>query len=236
MEIQEVRNIVRGVDGWLDYGEGELLYRLASECSGEGVIVEIGSWKGKSTIWLAAGSLRGKRVSVHAIDPHLGSPEHRSGDHPVWTFDDFKANINMAGVQEMVVPIVETSEQAGAKFVAPVSLVFIDGAHEYEAVRLDFEVWFPKVVIGGIVAFHDTIGWEGVKRLVEERVFRSTEFKRVRFIHSITYGIKVGENSSLERFHNRYVLTLKNLYEKINAIKLPRVVRILMVRLFHAIQ
>ena len=56
MEIDEIKKLVDKVDGWLTYKEGELLYNLAKNCTGEGVIVEIGSWQGKSTIWLGRGS------------------------------------------------------------------------------------------------------------------------------------------------------------------------------------
>lgn len=53
---EEIKKLVERVDGWLTHGEGGLLYNLAKNCKGNGVIVEIGSWKGKSTIWLGAGS------------------------------------------------------------------------------------------------------------------------------------------------------------------------------------
>jgi predicted O-methyltransferase YrrM len=74
-ETDEVKKFVDNIDGWLFEREGELLYDLAKNCTGKGVIVEIGSWKGKSTIWLGKGSKRGKKVLIYAIDPHTGSPE-----------------------------------------------------------------------------------------------------------------------------------------------------------------
>src|SRR5687768_10612282 len=67
------------VEGWLARGEGKLLYRLSKQCTGRGVIVEIGSWKGKSTTWLGLGSCAGKGVQVHAIDPHTGSTQLDDG-------------------------------------------------------------------------------------------------------------------------------------------------------------
>ena len=76
MNIDEVREITNKLRGWLTPAEGELLYNLAKNCTGKGVIVEIGSWVGKSTIHLAAGSQEGSQVPVFAIDPHTGCTVH----------------------------------------------------------------------------------------------------------------------------------------------------------------
>jgi predicted O-methyltransferase YrrM len=75
--IEETRRAAKDVPGWLTDAEGELLFNLAKSCSGKGVIVEIGSWKGKSTIWMARGSQAGHGVKIYAIDPHEGD----SGAH-----------------------------------------------------------------------------------------------------------------------------------------------------------
>jgi len=74
--LKEIAQQTAAVEGWLARAEGKLLYRLAKRCTGRGVIVEIGSWKGKSTIWLASGSRAASRSKVHSIDPHTGSPQH----------------------------------------------------------------------------------------------------------------------------------------------------------------
>src|SRR3989442_10815319 len=135
---QRVQALASGIGGWLADHEGRPLYELARRCTGRGVIVEIGSWKGRSTIWLASGSKAGSAVSVHAIDPHVGSPEHRSGGIPVATFDEFRANVARAGVDDIVVPLVKPSLEVAASFQRPVELLFIDGDHSYEAVLADF--------------------------------------------------------------------------------------------------
>ena len=129
-EIDAIKRLVDTVPGWLRDEEGKLLYVLARNCVGRGVIVEIGSFKGKSTIWLGRGSKAGKRVSVYAIDPHDGSGELKEMYGAVWSFDDFTVNIAAANVDEIVVPLVQTSEQAARSFEKPVELVFIDGDHE----------------------------------------------------------------------------------------------------------
>ncbi|MBC8097271.1 MAG: class I SAM-dependent methyltransferase [Akkermansiaceae bacterium] len=195
------------VDGWLHPREGRLLYRLAHQCKGRGTIVEIGSWKGKSTIWISYGSKAGSNVKVHAIDPHTGSPEHSEMfGGKVWTFDEFQRNIANASVTDMVVPHVDFSTSVAKTFDEPVEFIFIDGLHEYEGVRDDFEAWYPKVVKGGFMAFHDSTCWPGVLKLVSERVFKSQTFRKVRFTRSIVFGQKVAQNTAMERVENRIVL------------------------------
>lgn len=204
------------VEGWLSESEGELLYRLARRCRPPGVIVEIGSWKGRSTICLAKGSLAGSRVPVYAIDPHTGSPEHRREFGEVWTLGAFRANVRGAGVEEIVRPLVQTSEEAARDFTESVALIFIDGPHEYEAVRRDFEAWFCKVAEGGVMAFHDTSYWNGPGRLMGERVFPSRHFRRAGWVDSITFAEKVATNMLRDRVANRWTWLYKSIRERVS--------------------
>ena len=222
-------------DGWLTIREGLLLYEIAKKLKGVGVIVEIGSWKGKSTICLGMGSQAGKRISVFAVDPHIGSPGHRV-DGPVWTFDEFQKNVSRAGVDSVVIPIVETSEDAAKNFHEPVEFIFIDGDHSFESVKKDFEAWFPKVIEGGIIAFHDTVKYPDPRRFVEEYVFKSNVFKNAKFVDSITFAQKVSANSYFDRIKNSYVLFLKNFLELIRSYRLPKSVRRLGKLVLDAIQ
>jgi predicted O-methyltransferase YrrM len=219
---EELRAISEKVEGWLSNKEGELLYKLAKNCSGRGVIVEIGSWKGKSTIWLAKGSKSGMGIKVYAVDPHIGFPDVKETYGKIWTFDEFKNNITGAGVSDVIIPIVKTSEDAAKDFNMPVELIFIDGVHQYDYVKQDFELWFPKVAEGGIMAFHDTTGAQDAKQVVEEFVYRSKYFRRIRFADSITFAEKVKHNSFTDRIMNRYILLLKHLYEFACKIYLPK--------------
>jgi len=158
-EIEHVKEATDKVEGWLTDAQGEFLYNAAKNCQGRGVIVEIGSWKGKSTIWLAKGSKAGSNVKIYAIDPHTGSSGHKKKRGEVWTFEEFKQNIKRANVEDIVVPVVKTSEDAERDWDGkPIELLWIDGEHEYEMVKLDFDLWSPYLVEGGTIAFHDTIG------------------------------------------------------------------------------
>lgn len=200
--IEGIRSITAAIDGWLTDDEGALLFDLAKDCRGRGVIVEIGSWKGKSTIWLSRGSMAGRKVKVWAIDPHTGSEEHHQTLGRVSTFEEFERNIASAGLAELVNPIVKTSQEAALDFNEPVELLFIDGAHDYASTKADFQAWFPKLVDGGIVAFHDTTGWEGPRRVVLEDVCMSRRFGGVHLVGSVAYAKKLTENSPHDRARN----------------------------------
>lgn len=230
----ETKKIVSKVEGWITDKEGELLYHLAKNCKGNGKIVEIGSWKGKSSILLAHGSKSGNNVSIYAIDPHTGSPEHKETHGEVWTFEEFKKNIKNAKVEDIINPIVKTSEEAAKNFNEPIEFIFIDGNHDYEQVKSDFKLWFPKVIDGGIIAFHDTNTNEfpGPKKLVKDEVFKSKYFKNARFVDSITFAQKVKQNSVEDRLKNRYHLLLKNSHEFIAKMQLPKPVKTIGKKLF----
>ena len=74
------------------------LYEAVKKCAGRGVIVEIGSWKGKSTVSLGLGSRERNKIKIYAIDPHTGSPDHIASHagEKIWTFDEFKKNMEKA--------------------------------------------------------------------------------------------------------------------------------------------
>src|SRR5262245_5315011 len=101
-DLAQIQRFADGVHGWLTEREGQALYRLARACTGRGAIVEIGSWKGKSTVWLAHGSRAGRSVHIYAVDPHLGLvPEA-----PENSLLDLQKNLQNGGVADLVTPIV----------------------------------------------------------------------------------------------------------------------------------
>jgi len=233
--MEETIKITKKIEGWLTEREAKLLFNLARNLKGTGIIVEIGSWKGKSTICLAKGSKEGKRVKVYAIDPHTGSPEHSKRYGKVWTFDEFLQNIKNAGVEDLVVPIAKTSEDAYKSFNLPVDLLFIDGNHEYKSVKLDFELWNNKLIEGGIVAFHDSIGWPGPRKVVDEKILRSKNFKTALIVDSITFTQKVSKNSIKDRLLNYYILLLRHFYLLVQTFHLPKNIRKILKRFFNAV-
>ena len=198
----KVKPLLADIPGWLTDEEGEALYELARACTGSGVIVEIGSWKGKSTVCLGLGSLAGASVPVYAVDPHAD-----------YRFGDFKDNVERAGIQELVRPVASLSQSAADGFDEPIELLFVDGSHEYDLVLEDFEQWVPKVVDGGWVAFHDTTWTAGPRKVVGPAVYRSRRFRNVRFVvGSTTVARKVEQNGLGDRVRNRYVLAVKTAF------------------------
>jgi MMP 1-O-methyltransferase len=197
-----VKPLIAEIPGWLTDEEGEALYELARSCRGDGVIVEIGSWKGKSTVCLGLGSQAGNNVPIYAIDPHAD-----------YRFGDFKDNIERAGIAGLVRPIASLSQPAADGFDEPIELLFVDGSHEYDLVLEDFEKWVPKVVDGGWVAFHDTTWTAGPRKVVGHGIYRSRRFKHARFVvGSTTVARKVSSNTFADRARNRYVLGVKTAF------------------------
>ena len=197
MPFKEIENKFLSIRSAVTKEEGEKLYTLARECS-DGVIVEIGSKYGRSTICLGHGSKEGKANKVYAIDPHINSYECPS------SYDEFKKNISDADLDSIVETIVSTSEKATINFNEPVGLIFIDGDHTENMVKIDFEAWFPKVKEGGIMAFHDVAAWwPGPKNIVKRFVIDSRNFSDIGFTNQIIFAKKVNQNSLWDRIRNK---------------------------------
>ena len=161
------------IQGFLTKGEGFVLYLFSSMGPGQGEIVEIGSYKGLSTCWIAEGLKDSQRGCVTAIDHFEGSAEH-TDEEKVDLFGIFSANISTQKLSEHVISIKSSSENAAQiwneKIRKPIRLLFIDGEHSYEGVKKDFELWSGLVIEGGIIGFHDYMskGYPGVTRFVDE--------------------------------------------------------------------
>ena len=200
------------VGGWLTEAEGLSLYNAAKKIKSGNVIIEVGSWKGKSTISLGNGSKDGNKVKIFAIDPHIGSSEHHKMFGKVDTFDEFKQNISRAGISEFVEPIRDTSENTAKNFNHKIEFAFIDGAHEYNFVKLDFESWFPKVMNGGILAFHDSWHFIGPNLATAIPLLVSSKIKNPKLVDTITYFEKVEGNSLFDRLKNILFVIYRTLF------------------------
>lgn len=134
----------------------------------EAVIVEIGSRYGKSTITIASVTNR----TVYAIDPH-DNPLHKE-EEETETLTRFKANVHAAGLTDRIKPLVMRSTDVEWDGT-PIAVLFIDGDHEEESVRADFEHFYQYVSHGGYIIFHDYADFfPGVKKfvrgLIDEKV------------------------------------------------------------------
>ncbi|MGE5307458.1 MAG: class I SAM-dependent methyltransferase [Deltaproteobacteria bacterium] len=138
------------------YSDLQALYLAARDGWGEGAVVEIGSFKGKSSIALAFGSMDKGREEVYCVDPHVEG-----------TKEAFFRNIRDARADSQIVPVIAPSEEAVRGFDRPIRFIFIDGNHEYEFVRKDIALWKDKVIDGGVLAFHDYT-FPGVRKAIGE--------------------------------------------------------------------
>jgi len=188
--IDSTRKLTAGIDGWLSDKEGEFLFNKAKACTGRGVIVEIGSWKGRSTVWLGLGSKEGVKTKVYAIDPHnAGSDQDFYGK--VNTLKEFKENIKKAGLNKVVISVLKDSSNAVKDWNKPIELLFIDGSHKYDIVKKDFLDWSKYLIEGGTIAFHDTILFSGPRNAVNEIILSSKNFREFMLVDSITSATKV---------------------------------------------
>ncbi|MDS1272044.1 class I SAM-dependent methyltransferase [Lipingzhangella sp. LS1_29] len=146
--------------------EGQVLYAVAREYLALGPVVEIGTYCGKSTVYLAAAA-REVGGTVVTVDHHRGSEEHQPG----WEYHDpelvdpqvglldtlsaFRRTIHTAGLEEYVLAMVGPSTTAAAMWGRPVGMLFIDGGHTEEAAQSDYAAWSPWVAAGGVLVIHD---------------------------------------------------------------------------------
>ena len=154
------------VKGFIDHNEGICLYNHALKSSKKGPILEIGSYCGKSTIYLATAA-KEYNGCVYSVDHHTGSEENQVGweYHDIELFDEetgrinsfpeFMRNLRKANLLDTVVPIVSDSLLVSRYWKIPLSMVFIDGGHTMEAALNDFNNWKDKIIKGGILAIHD---------------------------------------------------------------------------------
>jgi predicted O-methyltransferase YrrM len=181
-----------GVDGFLNPKEGFALTLLAMQGPASGAIVEIGSFKGRSTCFLALGAKLAGREKVTAIDHFLGSPEHQKGqrfEDPVIaesgsTLPTFHANLAAASLAEQVEVKQMSSVEAAANWSRPIRLLFIDGDHGYDETKRDFDLFVPHLVPDGVICFHDVGPWPGVTRFFRELVEQGS-WKHRFTIHSL---------------------------------------------------
>lgn len=206
---EDVERLVEGVEGWFGAQEGRLLYRLASEADPAGCIVEIGSWHGRSAIWLAAGARAGRGADVVAIDPHTGTYLRADGHS---TEERLRENLKQSGLEDQVEVVVATSREAAATWSRPVSLLWIDGDHEYESARDDFVLWEPHLLPNAVVALHDTFVWPGPERAARELLIRSRRFTSFEHAETTTAARRCERLGALGAFRRRVGLVRRSLY------------------------
>tara|TARA_R110002072_G_scaffold89232_3_gene199866 strand:+ start:42646 stop:43263 length:618 start_codon:yes stop_codon:yes gene_type:complete len=157
---------IDSVKGFLAAEEGAELYQRCLAACAVGPALEIGSYCGKSTVYLGQ-ACKEARSTLFALDHHRGSEEHQLGEEyhdpelydagvgKMDTFKLFRDTVSRADLEDHIVPIVASSRVAARNWQTPLGFVFIDGGHSLEAAETDYECWSPHVALGGILAIHD---------------------------------------------------------------------------------
>ncbi len=194
--FREVFREVETIEGFLRSPMQERwLFKAARSLPAGASVVEVGSFKGRSTGCLGAG-VKSRGGHVWAIDRFEGDGG-AYGDNRF--LKEFQANMDRLGLGEVVSPVQADSRAAARDWDRSIHLLFLDGSHEYDDVTADFEAFFPFVVDGGLVAFHD-VGPEepGVLRMWREVAGpRLTSHGQCS---SLAYGRKAGAASGFRPF------------------------------------
>ena len=146
--------------------EGLALHEAALAAEGVGPLLEIGSYCGKSGIYLASAAQERDTV-LFAVDHHRGSEENQAGwehheadlvDPAIGEMDTlpiFRRTIYDAGLEGSVIAVVGDSPTVAQHWSTPLRFLFIDGGHGHEPAHADYERWVPKLAVGGTLAIHD---------------------------------------------------------------------------------
>lgn len=180
----------RKVPGHLQKNEARFLGLLAACVPASGTIVEIGSFKGRSTVMLAKVASHYGLGPIVAIDPH-NSPillDHQANPG-VSSYQDFLHSIQAGGMANHVESHLAYSTEVANSWNRPIRLLWIDGDHSYEGAKKDLDAFFPHLVPLGVVAFHDALNtFPGPIRVFVEDVLRSDRFGPAGFVHSIAWA------------------------------------------------
>ena len=186
-EFELVYPLINTVEGFLKSPRQERWFFSAAKASPkDAVIVEIGSFKGRSTVSFGFGCV-GTKKHVFAIDLFEGDGrDYGDGDFQ----RIFKENVDRCELAQYITPIKKHSLQVASTWDKPIDILFIDGSHEYNDVKADFEAFYPHVKKNGIIAFHDIKGkWDGVIKFWGE-VLTAGYLKDVGKVSSLGFGRK----------------------------------------------
>ncbi|MEQ8842952.1 MAG: class I SAM-dependent methyltransferase [Acidimicrobiales bacterium] len=162
----ERRAFAEAARGFMPPDEGVALYEAALGVDVDGPFLEVGSYCGKSGVYIGSAAQTMGRV-LFALDHHRGSEENQAGwewhepdlvDEAVGKMDTlptFRRTIHDAGLEGSVVALVGDSPTVGSVWATPLALLFIDGGHGHDPAHRDYEIWVPHVVIGGRLLIHD---------------------------------------------------------------------------------
>jgi len=187
--------------GFMPEGEGLLVFQLAVERLPHGPALEVGTYCGKSAVYLGAAA-RMTGGTVFTVDHHRGSEENQAGwEHhdtslanpetgQMDTLPTFRRTIAAAGLEDEVVAVIGRSTTVSKHWQTPLSLLFIDGGHGEQPARDDYAGWAPKVMPGGLLLIHDVFpdpsdGGRPPYELIYQPALASGDFEEVEALGSM---------------------------------------------------
>lgn len=158
------------IEGWFDYNDVSLYEEMVSLSKDGSVFVEIGCFKGRSTVAMCELIKKhNKKIKFVAVDHFKGSWEHQDDPTIKNLFNIFLENTKEYHGYFHIMP--QPSEHSAGFFEdKTIDFVYIDASHDYESVKQDLNLWHPKIKTGGTIGGHD-YGWESVKQAVDEFAF-----------------------------------------------------------------
>ena len=190
--LDEAWKATESIPGFLGRNEARLLGTIAACVPRGGVIVEIGSFKGKSTVMLGRVASHYGLGPVVAIDPHnfnnVELEAHRTTPDAS-SYKEFVDNLCAAGVSDQVEAHRAYSTDVAPRWNRPISFLWIDGDHSYRGAKADFDGFAPYLIPGGVLAFHDALHeFAGPVTVFVEDVLRSDRFGAAGFVQSIAWA------------------------------------------------
>ncbi|MFP5255510.1 MAG: class I SAM-dependent methyltransferase [Acidimicrobiia bacterium] len=197
----ELRRHAEAARGFMPPAEGDALYEAALGVAVRGPLLEVGTYCGKSSVWIGAAARDLGRV-LFTVDHHRGSEENQPGwewhepdlvDPAVGKMDTlpvFRRTIHDAGLEGTVVAVVGDSPTVASAWATPLAFLFVDGGHGAEPARLDYEGWTPHVVPGGTLCIHDVFadpadGGQAPHDHIYRPALESGRFEEVRAVGSL---------------------------------------------------
>lgn len=158
-KFPEILKPFYNIEGWLTESEALGLYSIARKLPSNATVVEIGSWKGKSTFCIASGLKKGKVIAIDPFNADAGNDEGSKEEYMQKKGNEdmlltFKKNMESRGVIDKIIIKKGYSSQFQNE-TGSIDFLFIDGDHSIEGCKADFEMFAPKIKPGGYLAFHD---------------------------------------------------------------------------------
>lgn len=181
--FKKFQALTNSIPGMISQDQATLLFYLSTFSQIRGDIIEIGSWLGKSTVFLAKGCKVSGNGVVHAIDTFKGNiGKEKMYEAPLregeTIYRRFMKNIKSAALEKYVKVYKTTSKEARKIIRSKARILFIDGCHEYEAVKDDIKTWKGLLLAGGFIALDDfNKRFPGSVIAIKEEIIDSGEFK-----------------------------------------------------------